>query len=165
MNMTCYIINRLPRFSLGRKVAEEVWIGKEVDYSLMRIFGCPAYVHIPSEERSKLDSKSKKCIFLGFKKGVKWYKLWDLITEKVMISRDVVFDEKSMIKAFRKEDEFQVVGGSSYSGKSVVQVDLDEVESQLEKEAHSTKSDRPKCNKRPRQVQIQGSCFLLFTNQ
>ena len=75
VNMACYTINRSPRFSLDGKVAEEVWIRKEVDYSLMRIFGCPAYVHIPSEERSKLDSKSKKCIFLGFKKGVKWYKL------------------------------------------------------------------------------------------
>jgi len=109
-----------------------------------RIFGCPAYVHIPSEERSKLDSKSKKCIFIGFKKEVKGYKLWDLVLEKVVISRDVVFDEKSMLKAFKKEDESQVVGSCSYSGKSIVQVDLDEVESQLEKEPHNMKSDRPK---------------------
>ena len=46
-----------------------------------------------------------------------------------MISRDVVFNKESMIKALRKEDESQVVGGSTYSSKSVVQVDLDEVES------------------------------------
>ena len=127
MNMTCYIINRLPRFSLGRKVAEEVWIGKEVDYSLMRIFGCLAYVHIPSKERSKLGSKSKKCIFLWFKKGVKGYKLWDPVAEKVVISKDVVFEEKSMIKAIRKEEESQVVGSSSESGKLVAQVELDKV--------------------------------------
>ena len=62
-------------------------------------------MHIPSEERSKHDSKSKKCNFLGFKKGVKGYKLWDPVAEKVVISSDVVFDEKSMIKAFQKEDE------------------------------------------------------------
>ena len=105
MNMACYIINQSPRFSLDGKVAEEVWIGKEVDYSSIRIFGCLAYMHIPSEERSKLDSKSKKGIFLGFKKGVKGCKLWDPVVEKVVISRDVVFNEKSMIKAFRKEDE------------------------------------------------------------
>ena len=75
MNMACYILNRSPRAALDGKVAEEVWTGKEVDYSLIRIFGYPAYVHIPIEERSKLDSKSKKCIFLGFEKGVKGYKL------------------------------------------------------------------------------------------
>ena len=75
--MACYIINRSPRVVLDGKVTEEVWTGQEVDYSFMRIFGCLAYVHISGEDRSKLDPKSKKCIFLGFKKGVKGYKLWD----------------------------------------------------------------------------------------
>ena len=104
----------------------------------MRIFGFTAYVHIPIEERSKLDSKSKKCIFLGFEKGVKGYKLWDTMTQKVVISRDVVFNEKSMIKDFRKEKESQEKGSSSDSNRSVVQVELDEVEFQLEKEPHNS---------------------------
>jgi hypothetical protein len=60
----------------------------------MRIFECPAYFHISGEDRSKLDLKSKKCIFISFKKGVKGYKLWDPVTHKVVISRDIVFDEK-----------------------------------------------------------------------
>jgi transposase InsO family protein len=75
VDMACYIINQSPRVALDRKVAEEVWIGQEVDYSFMRIFECPAYVHITSEDKSKLDPKSKKCIYLGFKKWVKGYKL------------------------------------------------------------------------------------------
>jgi hypothetical protein len=66
-----------PRVALDGNVAEEVWIGQEVDYSFMRIFRCSAYVHISSEDKSELDPKSKKCIFLGFKKWVKGYKLWD----------------------------------------------------------------------------------------
>ena len=138
--MTCYIINQLPRFSLNGKVANEIWIGKEVDYSSIMIFKHPAYMHISSEERSKLDSKSKKCIFLEFKKGVNGYKLWDLVAKKVVISRNAVFDEKSMIKAFKKEEESQVVGSSSDSSKSVVQVDLDEAETQLEKEPYMIKN-------------------------
>ena len=136
--MACYILNQLPRATLDDKVAEKVWIGKEVDYSIMRIFGCPAYIHIPIDERSKLDSKSKKCIFLGFKKGVKCYKLWDPMAQNVVISRDVVFDKKSMIKAFRKKEESQEKGNSSDNNKLVVQVELDEVESQLEKEPHNS---------------------------
>ena len=69
----------------------------------MRIFGCPTYIHIPIEERSKLDSKSKKGIFLGFKKGVKGYKLWDPMAQKVVISKDVVFDENSKIKVLERK--------------------------------------------------------------
>uniref|UniRef100_A0A2N9FYY5 Integrase catalytic domain-containing protein n=1 Tax=Fagus sylvatica TaxID=28930 RepID=A0A2N9FYY5_FAGSY len=155
VDMACYIINRSSRVALDGKVAEEVWTGQEVDYSFMRIFGCPAYVHISGEDRSKLDPKSKKCIFLGFKKGVKGYKLWDPVAQKVVISRDVVFDEKSMTKAF-KEDKSQAAESSNNIGRSTVQVELDELESQSDEEPHSndqeqdsTRSDRPKRNKRP----------------
>ena len=87
------MVNRSPSATLDGKVAGEVWTGKEVDYSTLEIFGCPAYTHIPSDERSKLDSKSLKCIFLGFEKGVKGYKLWDPINMKKIISREIVFDE------------------------------------------------------------------------
>jgi hypothetical protein len=155
VDMACYIINRSPRVALDGKVAEEVWTGQEVDYSFMRIFGCPAYVHISGEDRSKLDPKSKKCIFLGFKKGVKGYKLWDPVAQKVVISRDVVFDEKSMTKAFKGEKS-QAAESSNNIGRSTVQVELDELESQSNEEPHSndqeqdsTRSDRPKRNKRP----------------
>jgi hypothetical protein len=36
--------------SISGKVAEKVRIGNEVDYSGLKVFGCPTYVHIPSEE-------------------------------------------------------------------------------------------------------------------
>ena len=55
----CFFINRSPRVTLDRKVAEEVWTGNAVDYSNLRVFGCPAYMHVSSEERSKLDAKSR----------------------------------------------------------------------------------------------------------
>ena len=127
--MTCYIINRSPR------VAEEVWTGQEVDYSLMRIFECSTYVHILSEDRSKLDPKPKKCIFLGYEKGVRGYKLQDPVAQKVVISRDVVFDEKSMTKVFR-EDKYQAAESNNNNSRSAVQVELDELESQPKEESH-----------------------------
>uniref|UniRef100_A0A2N9J7Q6 Reverse transcriptase Ty1/copia-type domain-containing protein n=1 Tax=Fagus sylvatica TaxID=28930 RepID=A0A2N9J7Q6_FAGSY len=135
VDMACYIINRSPRVALDGKVAEEVWTGQEVDYSFMRIFGCSAYVHILGEGRLKLNPKSKKCIFLGFKKGVKGYKLWDPVAQKVVINRDVVFDEKSMTKAF-KEEKSQAAESSNNIGRSTVQVELDELESQSDEEPH-----------------------------
>lgn len=100
VSKTVFIINRSPNTSLGNKVAQEVWTEKEVDYSGMKIFGCPAYVHVPGDVRSKLDAKSKRCIFIGYERGVKGYKLWDPEKKKAVISRDVVFDETSMVKAY-----------------------------------------------------------------
>ncbi len=127
VSMACFLINRSPRVTLEGKVAEEVWTGNEVDYSSLRVFGCPAYMHVSSDERSKLDPKSRQCIFLGYEKGVKGYKLWDPKANKVVISRDVVFDEKSMLKSTQSLEEQKPE--SKDFNKQLVQV---EIESQAE---------------------------------
>ena len=65
----------------------------------MRVFVCDAYIHIPKEKRTKLDSKSEKCILIGYKDGLNGYKLWNPVTWKVMYNQDVVFRElKDVIK-------------------------------------------------------------------
>ena len=122
VNMACYLINRSPRAALEGKVSEEVWTGNQVDYSHLRVFGCPAYMHISSEERSKLDAKSKQCIFLGYQKGVKGFKLWDPKANKVVISRDVVFDEKAMLQRTQEEGKETP---QSNKEKDIVQVELE----------------------------------------
>jgi hypothetical protein len=78
-------------------IPQEVWSGKPIDYSSLKIFGCPAYVHVQSGERTKLDPKSRKCTFLGFEKGVKGYRLWDPVSKKKVINKDVIFDETFML--------------------------------------------------------------------
>ena len=95
--MACYLINMSQRATLDGKVAEKVWTCNELDYSRFKVFGCPFYAHIVREERSNLDAKSRQCIFLGYQKGVKGFKLWDPKANKVVISRDVIFDEKVML--------------------------------------------------------------------
>ena len=70
INTANFIINRSPSSTIDFKIPEEVQSGKLVDYSSLKIFGVPAYMHVQSGEHSKLDSKSIKCIFLGFEKNV-----------------------------------------------------------------------------------------------
>ena len=62
---TCYLVNISPSSALEDKTPQEVWIGKKSSLSHMRVFGCDTYVHVPKEKRTKLDSKSEKCIFTG----------------------------------------------------------------------------------------------------
>jgi hypothetical protein len=57
------------------------------------VFGCDAYVHVPKEDRSKLDNKDEKCIFIDYKYGVKGYKLWNPENTKNAYSQDVIFRE------------------------------------------------------------------------
>ncbi|KAL5852379.1 hypothetical protein ACOSQ3_007497 [Xanthoceras sorbifolium] len=94
----CYVVNRSPSTAINLKTPMEMWTGKPPDYSNLYPFGCPAYVMYNAQERSKLDPKSRRCIFLGYADGVKGYRLWDPTTRKVIVSRDVIFVEDQLLQ-------------------------------------------------------------------
>ena len=81
-----------------------------------------------SGECSKLDSMSRKCVFLGFEKGVKGYKLWDPISKKMVTNRDVIFDEAFMLKQNEPE-----TCDDSPQEKLTVKVEFDENSSPRDK--------------------------------
>ena len=60
----------------------------------MRIFGCVAYAHVPQEMRIKLDERSEKCVFVGYNEESKEYRLYNLVTKKYVINKDVEFKEE-----------------------------------------------------------------------
>jgi len=93
VNTACYVVNRAPSTAIELKTPMQRWTGKPVDYSNLHIFGSPVYVMYNTQETTKLDPKSRKCLFLGYADGVKGYRLWDPTSHKVIISRDVIFME------------------------------------------------------------------------
>ncbi|XP_024039432.1 gibberellin-regulated protein 14-like [Citrus clementina] len=60
------------------------------------------YLIYNAQEITKLDAKSRRCIFLGYTDGVKGYRLWDPTAHKIVISRDVIFIEDQLQR--RDED-------------------------------------------------------------
>ncbi|KAG8480237.1 hypothetical protein CXB51_024800 [Gossypium anomalum] len=97
----CFLINRSPSVAIEKKTPQEVWSGNPANYSDLKIFGCPAYAHV---NNGKLEPRSIKCVFLGYKASVKGYKLWCPENRKVVISRDVVFDETAMLPNLSLKD-------------------------------------------------------------
>ena len=86
-----YLLNRCPTKSLQAITPEEAWSGHKPSVTHLRVFGCVAYAKIPDARRTKLDDKSEKCIFVGYGDRRMGYKLYNPITKKVIISRDVIF--------------------------------------------------------------------------
>jgi len=69
----CHYVNMLPSSEIGGKNPLEVWSGKVAqDYDSLQVFECPAYYHIKED---KLDSRARKCVFVGFKKRIKGNKI------------------------------------------------------------------------------------------
>ena len=65
------------------------------NHSSLRVFGCPTYIDV---KKDMLDSKVNKLVFLGYKKDLKGYKLWDLRNKEFVSSRRITLDEASMGK-------------------------------------------------------------------
>ena len=103
VNTACYLKNRSPTLALVNKTPHEVWSGKKPSIAHLKVFVCDAFMHVPKEKMRKLDNKEKKCIFVGYKDGIKCYKLWNLVTRKIVYSRDVIF--KEVKNTSKNEDE------------------------------------------------------------
>ena len=95
LSTAAYMINRSPTKGLDDKTPFEAWYGKKPNVSHLRVFGCSAYTHVPKDQRKKMDSKAKGCIFLGYATSRKGYRLYDQKTPSIVHSRDVVFNELS----------------------------------------------------------------------
>ena len=61
-----YLRNRSPTTAISGRTPYEALYGEKLKVEYLRVFGCAAYSHIPKDERSKLDAKARKCIFLGY---------------------------------------------------------------------------------------------------
>ena len=63
--------------------------------SHLKVFGNITYGHVPAQQRTKLEDWSKKYVFIGYDEKTKAYRLFNPITKKVIMSRDVQIDDKS----------------------------------------------------------------------
>jgi hypothetical protein len=63
----------------------------------MRVFGCPAYVHVDKSQRRKLDDRAWKGVFVGYAYESPAWLVWNPATRRVLRSRNVVFDEASVL--------------------------------------------------------------------
>jgi hypothetical protein len=93
VNSANYVLNRSLAASINDVIPEEAWSSTKPSVKHFRIFGCIAYVHVPDAQRKKLDVKSIKCVFLGVSEESKAYRLYNPVTKKIIISRDVIFVE------------------------------------------------------------------------
>ena len=90
-----YLLNRCPTKALLNKTPIEAWGRKKPSITHFRVFGCLCCSQVSKERRSNLDEASEKCIFMGYSSQSKGYRLYNLKTNKLIISRDVIFYEKA----------------------------------------------------------------------
>ena len=89
-----HVINLTPTRILKGKCPHEVLFGFTPSYSKLRVFGSLCFAHKQLRDKNKFVPRSRKCVFVGYPFGKKGWKLYDLETGEVFVSRDVVFREE-----------------------------------------------------------------------
>ncbi|XP_075652458.1 uncharacterized protein LOC142622802 [Castanea sativa] len=83
----------LPTLILENKTPFEKLYGQLPSFDHLKVFGCLCFASTLDHTRNKFEPRSTPCVFLGYPFGVKGYKLLNLLTKKIFLSRDVIFHE------------------------------------------------------------------------
>ncbi|RVW34206.1 Retrovirus-related Pol polyprotein from transposon TNT 1-94 [Vitis vinifera] len=139
LNTVVHVLNLTPCVPLEFDVPDRIWSNNEISYDHLRVFGCKAFVHIPKDERSKLDAKTRPCVFIGYGQDELGYRFYDPVQKKLVRSRDVVFMEDHTIQDIEKTKPMESQHSSDL-------IDLDPVPlanlpTQVEDEAHDDQHD------------------------
>ena len=101
-NTIVYIQNKCPHRVLGDETPEKAFIGVKQKVSHFHIFGCPVYIHMPVEKRTKLEPSSRKGLFVGYGETSEAYKVYVPKFRNIVVSKDVRFEEDY---AYRRSHE------------------------------------------------------------
>jgi hypothetical protein len=93
ITMAVFVLNRAPTKALENKTSYEAWYGRKPAIHFFRTFGCVAHVKATGSHMRKLDDRSTPMVLIGYEPRTKAYRLYNLVTNRVHVSRDVVFEE------------------------------------------------------------------------
>ncbi|KAM1494901.1 hypothetical protein ACFXTO_029686 [Malus domestica] len=124
-----YLINRVPSRVLDFQTPFDV-LQKHVSLVSVsklppKVFGCIAYVHVYSHQRSKLDACALRCVFIGYANNQKGYKCYHPPTQKTYITMDVTFHEE--VSYFVKPSSDSPLQGEMGSEVQIRRDDMDDV--------------------------------------
>ncbi|XP_024993949.1 uncharacterized protein LOC112527496 [Cynara cardunculus var. scolymus] len=130
-----YIINRLPSKTLGDKTPYELLYNQKPKYDHMRVFGCLTYFWSIETKGDKFEVRGRPGIFLGYPQGTKGYKIFDIESKKMVVSRDVKFHESTFT--------FPAQTQASNDPNVFVPIQAQDVEGQNHEQNHKVEDDGP----------------------
>ena len=97
-----YLVNRVPTKLIPNN-PYELWIDRKPSVKHLKIWGC--YVHVKKQNANKLETRTNKCLFVGYPKETVGYYFHDIDDQKVFKSRNAFFLEEDFVFDHRKNNK------------------------------------------------------------
>ncbi|KAI9192328.1 hypothetical protein LWI28_021322 [Acer negundo] len=111
INMVCYIGNRVFLRPNIRQTCYELWRGRKPNVSYFHTFGSKCYILNYHDHLGKFDAKSDEGIFIDYTLNNRAYRVFNLKTQSVMESSNVVIDD-TRLKYNDHDEEVAIVDDS-----------------------------------------------------
>lgn len=137
-----YLINRSPTVSIeGNVTPAEMFYNRKPNLNNLKIFGCLGYRKIPKEKlQGKFEPRGECTIMIGYTHN--GYRLWNPLERKVIISRDVVFDESKNLENLNVQaTRLEIL---EMGNKEIEKEGIDESEEEIAELLDIQRSDRIK---------------------
>jgi hypothetical protein len=95
LHTVVYLLNYLPTKMISAVCPHVALFGSAPSYEHILVFDCACYPNIAATAPHKLTPRSTRCVFLGYFIDHKGYRCLDLFTNRLIVSRHVVFDDDS----------------------------------------------------------------------
>ncbi|CAL8115629.1 unnamed protein product [Prunus armeniaca] len=93
VSTTVYLQNRCFTTSVLNKTPFEAFTCRKPGIKHLKVFSCICYTHVSSPLRHKFDDRTRKGVFMGYGSCEKGYRVYDLQSKKIVLSRSVIFSE------------------------------------------------------------------------
>ncbi|CAB3980000.1 Hypothetical predicted protein [Paramuricea clavata] len=130
----------------GNTTPYERWYERKPNVSHLRVFGCIAFAHVPDSKRQKLDKKAERLRFVGYCRTSKGYRLFDEIKRKMVVRRDVEFNEND----FGDKDEMMTTKSQDQTTEDVKEETVEFEEEKVGEEV----STEPRTSGRTRKAPV-----------
>lgn len=101
-----FLINRLPTRTLHYDPPYQRLFGEITNYESIHTFGCLCYPCLKPYAKHKLEPKSTPSVYLGYSNIHHSHQCYDPISQKIYISRDIIFYENKFSSL--KDKNFKV---------------------------------------------------------
>jgi hypothetical protein len=93
LHTATHLLNHLPSKEVSHPTPHFALYGTTPSYDHLRVFGYACYPNTSAIAPHKISPRSTLCLFLGYSPGHKGYRCLDHTSNRIIISRHVVFDE------------------------------------------------------------------------